>query len=240
MKRSFPRGDREGRSSQTPRVRRLVVETLEGRPLLSSLNSPNVKPFHNPVYAITAKVSPANDPGGTGNVFQSKISVVGVAPILSTVWLAEGPLGYYTNVTRADLTGHYSITITVPKGKTELRIFAENTALQYSVVTKLDVTRADPIIAWDSLALQAIQKENMTAPEAARSLAILHLAQYDAVAAVQFPSDAYLVHLAAPKGASASQIVERSGATPTTEMFDWKTWPVPLGSLAGEIIAVIA
>ncbi|WP_435005712.1 vanadium-dependent haloperoxidase [Tundrisphaera lichenicola] len=197
----------------------LGFEPLEGRQLLTSLSSPHVKSFNNPDYAISAQISPANDPSGSGHVFQSAISVNGQAQPYSTVWLAQGPRGYFTNVAQADSSGNYSFNAQVPKGQSEIRVFAKNTSSQYSNVTKLEVIRANPIVSWDSVALRAIQNASLSAPEASRSLAIVHLAQYDAVAAVQFPKGAYSVQVAAPKGASADLAASAAARTVLVALF---------------------
>ena len=143
--------------------------------------------FNNPVYGITAEIPAVSDPSGSGNVFQPDVFVDGYAPAYSTVWLARGrtatsptPPGPTTRATTPSRSRS-------PTGRTELRLFAENPLHQYSAVTKLDVTAGDPIVAWDSIALRAIRNANLTGPEAARDLAILHVAQYDAVAAIESP-----------------------------------------------------
>ena len=62
--------------------------------------------------------------------------------------------------------------------------------------------RPDMVLKWNEVALQAIRAEKTPPPIAARNLAIMHLAIYDAVMAIERSHQPYLVDLAAP-GASA-------------------------------------
>ena len=195
------------------------MESLEGRALLSTVHAsaanrnPHQPAAHKPAthaapkfppYDITAEVNQESDPSGTGNIFQQNVLVDGFAKPYSVIWLAKGlKPGYFTTITQADYAGHYAFLTPVSKGSTVLQVFAENQSQNYSNIEKVTVTRGGPIVAWDSLALRAIQNTNLPAPEAARDLAILHSAQYDAVAAATSPKSAYQVHVTASKGASA-------------------------------------
>ncbi len=151
--------------------------------------------------------------------------VTGLAPLDSTIWLAQGTRpGYFTNVTTAMSTGtgtngSYSFKIPVGYGSTVLQVFGENGGQDYSNVTLLNVTRGNAIVAWDSLALVAFQDEGTSAAETARDLAILHAAQYDSLAAFDFPNSAYQVHLPAPKRASAEAAVDSASYTVLNNLF---------------------
>ncbi len=245
MKRSLLRSDRDGRGRRVPgRGRRrglLDVESLEVRSLLSNIFSDFTKAlghpdkhaqaaapahvqaprpkFTFPPYSITAEISRNSDPAGDGNIFQQNVLVDGYAPSNSTVWLAEGQRGYFTNVALADNTGHYAFLVPVPSGTSLLRVFAKNALQDYSNVATVNVTYGNPIVAWDSIALRAIANDALAAPEAARDLAILHAAQYDAVAAVEFPRAAYQVHVVAPRGASAEAAADAAAVTVLDRLF---------------------
>jgi hypothetical protein len=217
--------DRSSRSA------RLYVEPLEGRLLLSATKSSKTtnpaayKPPPNeqllfPPYDITAAITSTSDPSGSGYVFQKNVEVAGYTPPFSTVWLAIGQRpGYFTNVTRANAYGYYSIEVPVPNGSTPLELFAEDTAQDYSHVATVQVNFGNAITSWDAIALRAIRNANLDAPEAARDLAILHAAQYDAIADTMNPSQAYAVHLTAPKGASADAAANSSAATVLAALF---------------------
>ena len=242
MKRWGHQGDQQGRDrSARDRARlraRPGVESLEGRALLSTIHALTTshsqrdqkqpaafKPPVNaklkfPPYDITLRVNQDSDPVGSGNLFQADALVDGYAPPFSTIWLAQGlKPGYFTNVARADGTGHYAFLAPVGFGTTVLQAFAENPLQDYSRIETVTVTRGNAIVAWDSIALRAIQNQNLSSPEAARDLAILHSAQYDAVAAVDFPKSAYRVHVTAPKGASAEAAADSAASTVLTALF---------------------
>ncbi len=63
-------------------------------------------------------------------------------------------------------------------------------------------SRDDAVLLWNEAALQAIQEERTPAPVAARNLAILHAAVYDAVNAIDRTHAVYHVEADAPPGAS--------------------------------------
>ena len=210
------------------------VEPLEGRALLSTAGvhaeakskvpaaykpPPNSNPQFPP-YDITAAVDPISDPSGSGNVFRGLILVSGSARPYSTLWLAVGTRpGYFTNIGTADSTGHYVVAAQVGYGTSVLQVFAESPAQNYSNVATVDVTRGNPIVAWDSMALASFSNQGTSAAEAARDLAILHAAQYDAVADIDFPSSAYQVHDAPPKGASAEAAANSAGVATLINLF---------------------
>jgi hypothetical protein len=173
-----------------------------------------------PPYRITAQINANSDPSGSGYVFQNKVEVTGTAPGYSTVWLAVGRRpGYFTNVARADASGNYEFLVSVPHGTSVLQVFAEDPAQDYSDVADVKVSYGNAIVSWDAIALRAIRNVGLTAPEAARDLAILHAAQYDAISDIENPSQAYEVHLTAPKGASADAAANSAAATVLSALF---------------------
>ncbi len=62
--------------------------------------------------------------------------------------------------------------------------------------------KADPVIEWNELMLDAIRNESTSPPLAARNLAILHSAIHDAVNAVSHTYEPYLVSLTASRESS--------------------------------------
>lgn len=67
--------------------------------------------------------------------------------------------------------------------------------------------RPDLVLKWNDVALQAIRAQNTPPPVAARNLAILHLAIYDAVMAIERTHYPYLVDVTAPPGTSREAAV---------------------------------
>ncbi len=63
-------------------------------------------------------------------------------------------------------------------------------------------SRDDAVLLWNEAALQAIQEDRTPAPMAARNLAIVHAAVYDAVNAIDRTHTVYHVEADAPPGAS--------------------------------------
>jgi hypothetical protein len=232
--------DGRGRSaeSRSRNRSRPGVETLEGRALLSTITAvPTSTPQRSstqpaayrpstqqqqefPPYDINPTVESPTDGGGTNNVFEGNVEVGGNTFPYSTVWLADGlKPGYFTNVAQANSKGQYAFVVPVGFGTTTLQVFAENSVQDYSNIDTVTVTRGNPIEAWDSIALHAIEVQDLPAPEAARDLAILHAAQYDAVASVIDPSSAYQVHISAAKGTKAEAAADSSAYTALTSLF---------------------
>ena len=173
-----------------------------------------------PPYDINPMVVSPTDGGGSNQIFEGKVTVGGATFPDSTVWLAVGTRpGYFIHVTEANPLGQYALAVPVGYGSTTLELFAENFAQDYSRIDTVTVNRGNPIEAWDSIALHAIQVEGLSAPEAARELAVLHAAQYDAVADLTNPGSAYQVHLTAPKGASLEAAANAAGYAALTALF---------------------
>jgi PAP2 superfamily len=63
--------------------------------------------------------------------------------------------------------------------------------------------RPDMVIKWNHVALEAIRQDRTPPPVAARNLAIVHIAVYDAVMAIERTHQPYLVDIEATKGESA-------------------------------------
>jgi hypothetical protein len=73
-------------------------------------------------------------------------------------------------------------------------------ALSASISTQ--VTAADKVIRWNNLALQAIATERTAPPLAARNLAMVSIAMFDAVNGILRQSAGYSTRIFAPKGAN--------------------------------------
>lgn len=173
-----------------------------------------------PPYNIDAFVTSPTDGGGGNQIFGPEVTVGGIAFPYSTVWLAPGLRpGYFLDITQANALGQFAYQVPVGTGTTVLQIFAENSTQDYSNIFLLPVTRGNPVESWDSIALHAIDVAGLSAPQAARDLAVLHSAQYDAVAGVTDPSSTYLVHLTAPSGASAAAAANAAGSAILSALF---------------------
>jgi PAP2 superfamily len=81
------------------------------------------------------------------------------------------------------------------------------------------VSRADVVTAWNSAALDSIRADRTTPPQAARALAILHVAIYDAVNGITRTHESYFVTEKAPGGASVVAAASAAGHAVLAELF---------------------
>jgi hypothetical protein len=114
----------------------------------------------------------------------------------------------------ADATGHFQFTTDLSPGLNSLRVEASN-VLGESMVAERTVRRGDVILDWNASLLGVIRDwttlsndpyTNRIVPErppvAARNLAMVHAAMYDAVNAIEGTHQPYHVDIVAPAGAS--------------------------------------
>jgi hypothetical protein len=73
------------------------------------------------------------------------------------------------------------------------------------------ITTADVVTDWNEVALNAIRADKTAPPKASRGLAMVHVAIYDAVNAVDGTHKAYLVTTAPPAGTSAEAAAAAAG-----------------------------
>ena len=209
------------------RVARPSIEGLEGRLLLSgggkgkspaavarsrmqAGNSPDVPTLDTPLPIIHTGIDPADDPTGTGVVFSRKVRLKeSINAPFGTVWLGRGPRGQFTTYTQAAYNGVYQFDIVAKPGDNLVRLFASSTSLpsypnQFSETATFRFVVADAVVGWDAVAIKAVQNADLYGPEAARVLATVHVAQYDAIASIRSPQSALQGAVAATKGASES------------------------------------
>jgi len=98
----------------------------------------------------------------------------------------------------------------------------ETRALPSRVVpalTEPPAHRANPVVVWNAVTLQAVRAENIPPPMAARDLAVVQAAVYDAVDSAVPSGPAYRVRLRAPAGASAAAAVAGAAHEALTGLF---------------------
>src|SRR2546423_1037713 len=148
-------------------------EVLEHRSLPSSGDAP---------MAVSLHLAPASAPAGDHVAVTSpRLALTGrTAPGATVVLSHEAGSGRLHALarTKADAQGAYHFTIPCPMGTTALTVRAIDAAGDRAAAG-LDVTRANPAIAWNSVALQAIRTARAQAPDAARDLAIVAVSVYD-------------------------------------------------------------
>ena len=92
-------------------------------------------------------------------------------------------------------------------------------ALTLALAWVPSATRAGEVLEWNLMALQAIESSGQSAPEAARSLAMVHAAIYDAVNGIDGGFQSYYVSGAAPTGASMEVAAASAARTLLTQLF---------------------
>jgi RHS repeat-associated protein len=145
---------------------------------------------------ILAKTS---DTGVTGDLVTSATSVDLVAKAASGSSIT---LGNRTLV--ADVNGIATFTgvnLILGGNNFTLTTTASNGEIATSNTTITRTNPDDVILTWNHIALAAIQRENTSAPAAARVLGMVHTAMYDAVNAVEQKYGVYRVDTTAPTGA---------------------------------------
>jgi hypothetical protein len=91
--------------------------------------------------------------------------------------------------------------------------------LALSVCAAAPFTQADPVVDWNKAALASIRADRSNPLKASRSLAIAHIAIYDAVNGVQRTHRPYHVQATAPAGADLAAAVAAAGRTALTALY---------------------
>jgi len=171
--------------------------------------------------AIAASLSPDSDPNGNGVVLLPQVTVVGQTLPGASVRIdvaadsneASSGLGE-TGLQTADAMGRFQFTANLSPGLNTLRVEVSN-VLGESLAIERTVRRGDVILDWNVSLLGVIRDWTTTSndpypnrivterpPVAARNLAMVHAAMYDAVNSIEQTHEPYYVDIAAPAGAS--------------------------------------
>ena len=92
-------------------------------------------------------------------------------------------------------------------------------ALFLAVAWAPSATRAGEVLDWNMMALQAIESSGQSAPEASRTLAMVHAAIYDAVNGIDGGFQSYYVSSASPSGASMQAAAASAARTVLNQLF---------------------
>ncbi len=82
-----------------------------------------------------------------------------------------------------------------------------------------ELLTANPVLDWNEVLLDAIRIDRTAPPKAARAMALVHTAIYDAVNSIDQGHEAYLVHVAASADASKEAAVAAAGQRTLTSLF---------------------
>lgn len=169
--------------------------------------------------AITASLSPDSDPDGNGVVLLPQVTVVGqtlpgASVRLEVVSSLESSGLGETGLRTADASGRFQFTADLSPGLNTLRVEVSN-VLGESLAVERTVRHGDVILGWNASLLGVIRDWTTTSndpypnrivterpPVAARNLAMVHAAMFDAVNSIEQTHQPYHVDIAAPAGAS--------------------------------------
>ena len=165
--------------------------------------------------AIAASLSPESDPDGNGVVLLSQVTVVGqTLPGAVVKTMTVTATGTAEQRLTADAAGRFQYLADLSSGTNTLRVEASN-VLGESLAVERTVRRGDVVLDWNAALLGVIRDWTTTSndpypnrivterpPVAARNLAMVHAAMYDAVNSIQQTHQPYYVDIAAPIGAS--------------------------------------
>ena len=228
------------RANTTTRRRsvRPSMEGLEGRLLLSkkgdaaiararfqASNRPDVPPLDTPIPTLSVQTSTESDPFQVGVVLSPKVKLFGgTSAGNGVVYLGRGPRGAFTTDTQARGDGTYDFNIVARPGDNLVRVFVSSSSnygipAQYSPVQPFRFILADPVVGWDAIAARSIANQGIEGPEAARDLATLHVAQYDAIASIRSPNDAIHSTVAAPRNASEAAAANAAAHSVLVNLF---------------------
>jgi hypothetical protein len=190
---------------------RIEIEPLEARELLSGSGSrmpmrgPAAIPSAPPT--ITARLAPKSDPDGNGVVLGSTVTLVGQTTPGAHVRLEQAVGSTHLRSTQANAQGTYHFTVRLPMGRTAWRVECIATT-GLAATTGLTMVRGDVLIDWNTTALNAVRTGKTNPPLAARNLAMVQLAVYDAVNSLDPRSQSYGgIQVKAERGASEAAAV---------------------------------
>jgi hypothetical protein len=160
-------------------------------------------------------LSPNSDPDGNGVVLVPQVTIIGQSlPNVSVHATIEGDAETREAQLVADASGRFQFIADVAPGLNTLHIEAVN-RLGESLVVERTIRYGDVILDWNASLLNVIRDWTTLSndpypnrivterpPVAARSLAMVHAAMYDAVNAIEGTHEPYFVDIVAPAGAS--------------------------------------
>lgn len=142
------------------------------------------------------------------------VSRPGCAPITNWQWdfgdggtaTVQNPLHTYTT------PGTYTVQLTVTSEKGTSRRTYED----------LIVVGENAVVSWNDTALEAVADAQLMPPQAARILAMMHAAMYDAINAVEQGGDPYCADIDAPEGASKEAAAAQAAHDVLSDVFPGK------------------
>jgi len=202
------------------------VEALETRELLAggapTHMTPGAPGTRSTPIPVTCRIDPASDPAGEHVAVASPlVALSGRTARGATVSLGRlTPSGRVQPVARTTSNGQgaYRFLIHCGPGTTPFTVRAAVDSGR-AATAGLTVTRANQVVVWNSVALQAVRDAKLQAPDAARDLAVVAVAVYDAVNAIDPTAAPYKVAVRAPAGESTAAAAAAAAYTAPAGMF---------------------
>ena len=197
-----PYVDVDGDDHLSPRDALIVVNLLNRGELNRSIDLP-----------LISNLSFASDPNGNGVVLRPDLEVQGQAAAGVSVRVKVD--GQVQSLSIADAGGNFSLPVTLSSGRHSLRIEAVN-AQSVTNWTEREVIYGDVVQDWNAAMLNVIRDWTTFSndpysnrivterpPVAARNLAIMHVAMFDAINSISQTYQPYLASVSAPAASSA-------------------------------------
>lgn len=169
----------------------------------------NVRPL-----VLVANLSPDCDRDGNGIVLVPQVTFTGQVSSGRAVTFSLGDNGESHQSAKVNKNGRFTFPLTVAQRTTSVRVTAKDRFGQQAVVEK-SISLGDVILDWNAVQLTAIRDYTTlsqvpfsnrvvyTAPPlAARNLAMVHVAMFDAINAVERKYQPYYVDMTASPGTS--------------------------------------
>ena len=186
------------------------ISPLDVLLVVNGLNEPR------PALAVTAHLAPEADLNGNGVVLNSEVIVMGqtLAKARVTLTVATEDAAGVSSQVIADANGRYSMPVELQPGKNIIKVLARG-RFGDMAVTQQTVRLGDVILDWNASLLNVIRDWTTTSndpylnrivterpPVAARNLAMVHVAMYDAVNGILATHQPYHVQTPGPQNAS--------------------------------------
>jgi hypothetical protein len=185
---------------------RSEIESLESRVLLSGgrPKSPFVKAAiaSSVPLTVTAEIAPKSDPDSNCVVLRPAVTIVGQTEPGARVRLEQAAGGKLLGTAKPNAQGQYRFTVNLSVGEAAFHVVSTDNA-GHIATADLTVARGDVLIDWNATALNAVRAGKSNPPLAARNLAMVQLAIFDAINSIEPRYLPYAgVQVKAPRGAS--------------------------------------
>lgn len=171
-----------------------MVTPLDGLMIINALNR-----YVDPIV-IDAQVDANDDLNGNGVVIGDRMRLLGKTLPDVRVDLFRNSLNESFGSVQSDTSGRFEVEVPLILGEQTVRLVATD-PLGRIQSNSLSVRCADLVSDWNAVVLDAIRFDSTPPPQAAKNLAMIHTAMFDAANAIVPRYDSYLKGLVAPADA---------------------------------------